>query len=105
MPRNPIHIGLYVDDFIFFSESDAEKQHVYDLLSKHLHLVFMRCTYLFLSTNFEWVNNFNRNPSVHLTQKAFVEHISAQFSLKDYNRTPNMTPHHSGCPIDSIIDP
>lgn len=41
LSRNTIHVGLYVDKFVFFSNSDTEEQQFSNLHSKHVHVEFM----------------------------------------------------------------
>ena len=60
--RDPIHIGLYVDDFVFFSESSAEEKRFESLLSERIKVDFMGEAEFFLGQAFEW----NRKPKVHL---------------------------------------
>ena len=41
IPCHPIHIGLYVDDLFFFSESDAEEARFKNLLNNQVITDFM----------------------------------------------------------------
>ena len=52
-PRHPIHIGLYVDDFFSFSESDAEESRFKKLLNKKVATDFMGDSDLFLGSSFK----------------------------------------------------
>ena len=60
-----------------------------------------------LRTVFTWLNQKDRNISVHICQSAFTEFTTHQFSVQSANKVPNMTPYRSGFLIDSIppIDP
>ena len=40
-PQHAIHVGLYIDDFIFFLESDAEESRFKQLLNNKVATDFM----------------------------------------------------------------
>ena len=52
-PQHKIHVGLYIDDFVFFSESDAEESRLKHLLNKKVTPDFMGDADFFLGTLFE----------------------------------------------------
>jgi hypothetical protein len=104
--RKPIHIGIYVDDFVFFSKDPAEED--------NFKLAMQDCTVpinwmgtvdYFLGTAFNWKRHPDGNLSVLLTQSAFVEYSAHRFAIDKLNPVPNMTPYRSGMPIDSIPPP
>ena len=102
LSRNTIHVGLYVDKFVFFSNSDTEEQQFSNLHSKHVHVEFMGDTDLFLCNKFELVHQYDGNLLVHLYRHAFVDPMVAQFGLKDCKWTLTMTPYCSIWLIDFI---
>ena len=106
-PRQPIHIGLYVDDFVYYSTSDAEESLFQSVLSSKLTVDFMGDVDYFLGTAFTWTKHTDDHLSVHLSQSAFTEYTAHRFGVDKMNRVPNMTPYRSGYPIDAIpsVDP
>jgi hypothetical protein len=104
--RKPVHIGIYVDDFVFFSEDPAEEE--------NFKLAMQDCTVpidwmgtvdYFLGSAFNWKCHSDGNLSVLLTQSAFVEYSAHRFAINRLSPVPNMTPYCSGIPIDSIPPP
>ena len=52
-PRYTIHVGLYVNDFVFFSGSDAEESCFKHLLNEKVTTHFMGNIDFFLGSSFE----------------------------------------------------
>ena len=100
--RTTIHIGLYVDDFVFFSASQQEEDLFKAIFASKLKVDFMGAVDFFLGTAFTWSTQDDGEISVHLCQSAFTEYTAHRFSVDKMNQTPNMTPYRSGYPIDSI---
>ena len=100
--RATINIGLYVDDFVFYSTSQAEEDLFQKLFQAKLQVDFMGDVDYFLGTAFTWTRRDDGHLSVHLCQSAFTEFTGQRFGVDKYNRTPNMTPYRSGYPIDAI---
>jgi hypothetical protein len=100
--RSKVHVGIYVDDFVFYSEDPAIEQRFQEDLKKKVVVDFMGDVDYFLGTAFTWKSHDDGNLSVHLCQSAFAEFTAHRFAVDRYNRTPNMTPYRSGLPIDSI---
>ena len=105
--RASVHVGLYVDDFVFFSEDPAQE----DLFKRALAAAsnapidFMGTVDYFLGTAFTWNRHDDGELSVLLTQSAFIEYTAHRFAIDKLNPVPNMTPYRSGVPIDSIALP
>ena len=100
--QHPLHIGLYVDDFVFYTKDKAHEQAFQSELAKHIAVDWMGKVDFFLGTAFTWNQLDDGNISVHLSQATFTEHLAHRFSVDTMNKTPNMTPYRSGLPIDSI---
>ena len=98
----PLHIGLYVDDFVFYTTDKAHEEAFRRELASHITVDWMGDVDFFLGTAFTWQRLDDGNVSVHLSQAAFTEHLAHRFSVDTMNKTPNMTPYRSGLPIDSI---
>ena len=103
--RTPVYVGLYVDDFVFFSESGAEEDRFQQLLSDRLKVDFMGEADFFLGPTFEWNRKSDGGISVMIHQQAFTEHLGTRFGLATANRTVLMTPYRSGYPIDAVVPP
>lgn len=103
--RQMIHIGVYVDDFVFYSTNDAEEELFRQVLQSQITVDFMGDVDYFLGSAFLWQRHSNGHVSVHLSQSAFTEHTAHRFGLDRFKRVPNMTPYRSGLPIDSLPSP
>ena len=105
MPGDPpITIGIYVDDFVYFSLSDAVEERFEKLLSKDLKVTFMGVATWFLGTHLTWLSQADGHISVHLSQEAFAQNLVERHRQHTINHNPQATPYRSGLPIDSIPD-
>ena len=105
--RSQLHVGLYVDKFVFYSSDTDQEAFFKTLLQEHIQVDFMGDVDYFLGTAFTWLQHKDGNISVHLFQSAFTEFTAHRFSVQSANKVPNMTPYQSGFSIDSIppVDP
>jgi hypothetical protein len=103
--RKLLHIGIYVDDFVFFSEDSAEEELFRTTLASKIKVDFMGDVDYFLGTAFMWKRWQDGHLSVHMGQNAFVEYLGHRFALTNFVPVPNMTPYRSGLPIDAIPSP
>ena len=97
----PIYLGLYVDDFIYFSESDQVKQEFETRLAKHTPVDFMGKVSHFVGVKFQWTETPTKL-SVHLSQQAFTENLIEMAGLLHDSATTKPSPYRSGMPVDSI---
>ena len=100
---SPLSLGIYVDDFVYFSEDPQVEALFCRLLSQRCKVDFMGIVNWFLGIHFSW----RISPSsltVHLNQAGFASNLVDSFSLQDRNETPTATPYRSGVPIDSIAE-
>ena len=100
--QSQLHVGLYVDDFVFYSSDPAQEVLFKKLLQEHIQVDFMGDVDYFLGTAFTWLQHKDGNISVQLCQSAFTEFTAHRFSVQSVNKVPNMTPCRSGFPINSI---
>ena len=63
-----LHVGLYVDDFVFYSSDPTQEDPFKTLLQEHIQVDFMVDVEYFLGTAFTWLKHKDRNISVHLCQ-------------------------------------
>eukprot|EP00804_Cyclotella_cryptica_P002399 CCRYP_004096-RA/>CCRYP_004096-RA protein AED:0.22 eAED:0.22 QI:0/0/0/1/0/0/3/0/917 len=101
----PIHVGIYVDDFVFYSTDPIQEQRFMEALKQRVVVDFMGPVDWFLGTAFTWKKDKDGNLSVFLSQSAFTEYTAHRFAIDRINPTPHMTPYRSGIPIDSIPNP
>lgn len=72
----PIYVGIYVDDFIYYSKLDKVKEWFKQQLKSHVKVDFMGDGSWFLGQHYEW-NTDKSDGSVwcHVSQKAFIDRI------------------------------
>ncbi len=94
-------IGLYVNDFVYFSE-DLEVESLFEcLLKEQVKVDFMGLVEWFLGVHFSWCFTPSK-VDVHLNQTSFADNLVEQFCRDAWEPTPTATPYWSGVPIDSI---
>jgi hypothetical protein len=98
---SPLLLGLYVDDFVYFSEDPAVEVLFSRLLSERCKVDFMGIVEWFLGIYFSWCI-MPSTVAVHLNQSGFATNLVESFFRDTYNPTPTATPYRSGVPIDSI---
>jgi hypothetical protein len=98
----PIYVGIYVDDIIYFSVSDAVEQKFEKALSSIGSVDFMGQVGLFLGAEFTWVRNQDGHVSVSLTQQSFAETLLESLGIDIPGVSTFMTPYSANQPIDSI---
>ena len=97
----PLTLGLYVDDFVFFSTCDAVEVKFQMILPRLLTVNFMGVVEWFLGIHFSWRLS-NGDVDVHMDQSGFPRNLVVNFNLQHYAQTPNATPYRSGIPINAI---
>ena len=100
----PLYLGLYVDDFVYFSESDKVEKEFENKLQAYTTVNFMGTVTHFLGIRFQWRNN-NGEVKVHMSQEAFSDQLIEQAGLSHDSATTNPTPYRAGYPVDSIKSP
>ena len=97
----PLTLGLYVDDFVYFSCSDEVEARFQRILSRLIKVEFMGVVEWFLGTHFAWRHN-DKETAVHLNQAGFSRNLVERFNMQSRNINSHSTPYRSGQPIDSI---
>ena len=96
-----LYLGIYVDDFIYFSTDPGVEQAFQEkLLSKTETDVIGKVSY-FLGIRFQWRQTQERL-SVHLSQEAFADTLIETAGLALDSTTTKPSPFKSGLPVDSI---
>ena len=101
MSSAPLSLGMYVDDFVYFSKDPAVEALFCRLLAKQCKVDFMGIVEWFLGVNFSW----QITPSlvaVHLNQSGFATNLVKSFARQSQHETPTATQYCSGIPINSI---
>ena len=97
----PIYLGLYVDDFIFFSTSAKVEKAFQTKLKESTSVDFMGEVSHFLGLKFQWRKSKTR-VKVHISQEAFADTLIQQAGLSHLSTSTNKTPYRSGYPVDKI---
>ncbi len=97
----PLSLGLYVDDFVYFSEDPAIEELFCRLLGKRCKVNFMGTVEWFLGVHFSWRISSSL-VSVHLSQSGFASNLVESFFRETREASPLATPYCSGIPVDSI---
>lgn len=99
---DPLTVGLYVDDMVYFSASDNIEQRFEQILGSQFKISFMGVVNWFLGTHFTWIDRPHGDISVHLSQVAFAQNLVERYRQQNINLNPKATPYRSGLPIDSL---
>ena len=103
--KPPLYLGLYVDDFVFFSEGDGVEKEFQKLIEAKTNVDFMGPVTHFLGHKFQWQNyTINSDPHLrlHLSQTAYAAHLVDIANLSNSSK-PVYTPYRSGYPVDAIL--
>jgi hypothetical protein len=101
IPGGPLlYLGVYVDDFTYFSESDEVERVFEAALSSKLQIDWMGEVGWFLGKAYEWEILEDDRLCVTITQTAKIEAMLEDLDMSDCN--PVKSPYRSGLTIDSI---
>ena len=98
----PIYAGIYVDDIIYFSNSDEVEKQFETLLSILGDVDFMGQVSHFLGIEFTWKFHPDGNLSVSLTQQSFVDTLLESLDISIDGISTYTSPYQANCHIDSI---
>ena len=76
--EHPLTLGLYVDDFVYFSEDPTVESLFCRLLSKHCKVDFMGIVEWFLGVHFSW-RITPTSVAIHLNQSDFASNLVESF--------------------------
>jgi hypothetical protein len=99
--KSPLSLGLYVNDFVYFSKDPAVEALFCRLLAKRCKVDFMGIVNWFLGVHFSWQIT-PLTVTIHLNQSSFASNWVESFSLSNRSQTPTATPYCLGVPIDSV---
>ncbi len=98
---SPLSLGLYVDDFVYFSKDHAVEQLFKCLLHQQIKVEFVGLTEWFWGIHYSW-RVTDSEVAVHLNQSGYAANLVEQFLQYSWNPTPTATPYHFGVPVDSV---
>ena len=101
----PIYLGLYVDDFIYFSQSPTVEKKFEEKFGSKITTDFNGQIGYFLGINFNCIRHDNNDVSLHLSQEAFIDNLSQLANLDGTDVGIALTPYRSGYPVDAIPKP
>ena len=99
--KPPIYLGLYVDDFVYFSTDPTVEKAFETKLSQLTSVDFMGEVSHFLGIRFQWRKTQNR-VKAHLSQEAFADSLVQLAGLSQFSTKYSQTPYRSGYPVDTI---
>ena len=103
IPGQPrLYLGLYVDDMIFFSESDEVEAKFQKDFGAKLDTTFNDQIDFFLGLQFTHRRYNDGHLTIKLSQTAFTENLIDSAGLLDDSVNSVTTPYRSGFPVDSI---
>ena len=97
----PLYLGLYIDDFAYFSSSDTVEQKFKELMDSKYSVSYENSLDWFLGMKFDW-SETPHTLKCHVHQEAFILDIVERYNLLDCNKSPRATPFRSGFPVDNI---
>jgi hypothetical protein len=97
----PLSLGLYGDDFVYFSEDPNVEVLFKHLLQERGKVDFMGLVEWFLGIHFLWHFTSSR-VDVHLNQTGFAANLVKLFCWDSWDPTPTATSYWLGVPINSI---
>lgn len=96
----PIYVGLYVNDFVYYSKSDKVEQWFETNLRSHVKVDFMGDVTWFFGQRYDYYNDSDGRLSCHISQQAMVEGILQKIHLQ--HLSPDKSSHPSGLIIVEI---
>jgi hypothetical protein len=96
----PLYLGLYVDNFKYFSTSNETEKLFEKLLGAKCKVDFMGEVSWFLGCKYEWEQFPDGNLTVSITQTAKTEDLLETHGMAECN--PVASPYQSGHTIDKV---
>jgi Reverse transcriptase (RNA-dependent DNA polymerase). len=102
--KPPLYVGIYVDDFIYFS-ADPTVEHAFEqtLPTKtKLQIEFNGPVHHFLGIAFSHSYSTDGHLTIHLSQEADINQLLEDNNLHGTTTITKPTPYRSGHPVDTI---
>ena len=98
----PLYLGLFVDDFLYFSESPIVEQKFEADFSKKFKVDFQPEISHFLGIKFTNVRHADGNVDIYMNQPKDISSLIQKAGLHHPHTLTSRTPYRSGYPVDSI---
>lgn len=98
----PLYVGIYVDDLIYFSGSDAVEHHFESSLSSLLEVDLQGDCAFFLGVSLDYRWDSDGELTCHIHQAAYIDKLIDVMNINTEVVSPSMSPFRSGEVIDSI---
>mmetsp|Transcript_12968 Transcript_12968/g.18518 ORF Transcript_12968/g.18518 Transcript_12968/m.18518 type:complete len:610 (-) Transcript_12968:168-1997(-) len=102
--KPPLYLGLYVDDFVYFSEDESVEKEFETRFSSKFDMDLNGPLQQFLGLKFQCHKDMDGNVTIHMGQEAFAETLIQSSNLSDAAVSTPKTPYKSGMPVDKIPD-
>ena len=96
---DPLTLGLYVNDFIYFSLDPTAEAKFKCVLREHVTVDYLGRMVWCWGTHFQW-SITPEVVQVHLSQTGFASHLVEANNIHHRNITPDATPYRAGLPIN-----
>ena len=100
----PLYLGLFVDDFIYFSESTIVEETFAKQFSNIYKVDFQDEITHFLGIKFTNVKHEDGNIDIYMNQPKDTQDLITKAGLDKPQTITAKTPYRSGLPVDSIPD-
>jgi hypothetical protein len=100
--KPPLYLAIYVDDFLYFSLDDEVEKYFETALSQKLKVEFLGDAEWYLGMKFDWHTSSDGSITCRISQEGYADAIASDMGLSNANKSPMMTPFHSGFPVDMI---
>ena len=98
----PLYLGLYVDDFLFFSKSNQVEEKFQQEFAKHVPVSFDSEVNYFLGVKFNHKKYKDGHVEITMSQTAYIDELCKLTKLNGEAVNTPASPYHSGYPIDAI---
>ena len=98
----PLYLGLYVDDFIYFSTSQRVEEKIEKSFNAKLDMDLSGDISYFLGIKFDPRRHDNGHLTIKLSQEAFNDTLTAIAKLDGDGVSEPKSPYRNGLPIDKI---
>ena len=100
----PLYLGLFVDDFIYFSSSPKVETHFEHLFSQKYTVEFNQEVKHFLGIKFTNVKHADGHVDIYMNQPKDISDLIQKAGLDKPQTLTSPTPYRSGYPVDSVPD-
>ena len=98
----PIYVGLYVDDFVYFSSSDKVEKSFETQFGASVKTTFDGDVNYFLGIAFKYTCHDDGHVSIHMSQEVFIDTLIVKSKLDGPDCVTCPTPYRSGFPVNKI---